>query len=136
MEYSEQAVPQQVITGVSDRGLRSSLLISQGLAFFFWLVALFVRASNVTPVWFDQENTFTKALYHLADPQQIYQFRNPPWTAILLAPVSVLPLSFAVLIQLCLYFAILWYRHISGIPYREGIPHSNKLCKAETNNAP
>ncbi len=107
MEYSEQAVPLQTITGVSDRGLRSSLLISQGLAFFFWLVALFVRASNVTPVWFDQENTFTKALYHLADPQQIYQFRNPPWTAILLAPFSVLPLSFAVLIQLCLYFAIL-----------------------------
>src|SRR5258708_25447213 len=107
MEYSEQAVPLQTITGVWDRGLRSSLLISQGLAFFFWLVALFVRASNVTPVWFDQENTFTKALYHLAGPQTIYQFRNPPWTAILLAPFSVLPLSIAVLIQLCLYFAIL-----------------------------
>src|SRR5260221_12174226 len=107
MEYSEQAVPTQTIAGVSDRGLRSSLLISQGLAFFFWRVALFVKASNVTPVWFDQENTFTKALYHLADPQQIYQFRNPPWTAILLAPFSVLPLSIAVLIQLCLYFAIL-----------------------------
>ncbi len=83
-----------------------ALLLSQGLAVGWWIVAMVFRGSNLIPVWYDQSVTFMQVPLNLNNPYQIY-FVNPPWTAVFLAPFALLPLPLSVLIQLCLYFAIL-----------------------------
>jgi hypothetical protein len=87
--------------------IRQALIISQVLAFIAWLAALWFRASSPTPVWYDQQTTFTQLVHHIGDPYRVPGFVNPPWTAILLAPFGLLSLELSTLIQLCLYFAIL-----------------------------
>jgi hypothetical protein len=86
-----------------NAGLRMALAI----AVLWWLVAIIFRAGNLATVWYDQGATFTQVGKHINDPYQIRGFVDPPWTAILLAPFSLLPLPIAVLIQLCLYFVII-----------------------------
>jgi hypothetical protein len=88
-------------------GLIKALFFSQIMALLWWGVALGARAADLFPVWYDQRITFTQTLPHLANPYQIINFANPPWAAVLLAPFSLIPLPLAVLLQMCLYFAIL-----------------------------
>jgi hypothetical protein len=97
---------------VVSNEFRKSLIISQGLALFWWLVALWFRGTNLIPVWYDQRVTFTQVPLHLVNPYAIY-FVNPPWAALFLLPFALLPLDIAVLLQLALYFAIL-----TGIIYK------------------
>jgi hypothetical protein len=94
-----------------------ALLISQALALGWWLVAVWLRGQNLVPVWYDQQVTFTQVPLRLANPYEIY-FVNPPWTAVLLVPFGLMPLPVSVLVQLCLYFAILTaviFRYKGGI---------------------
>ncbi len=86
---------------------KAALIIALILAVVWWLVALIFRANNLATVWFDQGSNFTQLGYHISDPYQVKGFVDPPWTAILLAPFALLPLSLAVLVQLCLYFVIM-----------------------------
>ncbi len=87
--------------------LRRALLISQALALFWWLVTLWFGPAGHITTWFDQSNTFMQLPGHLVDPYQVPRFVGVPWTGVLLLPFGWLPLSLSVLIQLCLYFAIL-----------------------------
>jgi hypothetical protein len=94
-----------------------ALLISQALALVWWLVAMWLRGHTSVPVWYDQQVTFTQVPLRLANPYEIY-FVNPPWTAVLLIPFGLMPLPLSVLVQLCLYFAILTaviFRYKGGI---------------------
>jgi len=96
--------------------LGRALLLSQGIALIWWLVALWARGGGLPiPVWYDQQRTFSPALSHLADPYAIPGFVCVPWTAPLLAPFSLLPLPLAMLAQLCVYFAAL-----TGIVFKFG----------------
>jgi hypothetical protein len=84
-----------------------AVVISQALAVIAWLAALWFRANSPTPVWYDQQTTFTQLVHHIGDPYRVAGFVNPPWTALFLAPFGLLPLELAALVQLCLYFGIL-----------------------------
>lgn len=88
--------------------LRRALLFSQVLAVGWWLVAVWLgSAQSGIPVWYDQTVTFTQAAWHIADPFRLPNFIYPPWAAIMLAPLGLLPLHLSVLVQICLYFALL-----------------------------
>lgn len=87
--------------------LGRALLISQALALGWWIVAAWLRTIDLIPIWYDQRATFTQLLFHVRDPYAIRGFMNPPWAALLLAPFGLIPLPLAVLVQLCLYFALL-----------------------------
>ena len=82
-----------------------ALALSQILALIWWLVALYMRSLDIIPVWRDQIVTFT-APNPIDSPYGLVSFIYPPWAAILFAPLSWLPLTTAILIQLCLYFAV------------------------------
>lgn len=85
----------------------AALRMALAIAVVWWLVAVIFRAGNLATVWYDQGTTFTQVGKHIDDPYQVRGFVNPPWTAIPLAPFSLLPLPIAVLVQLCLYFVII-----------------------------
>jgi hypothetical protein len=87
--------------------LARALLISQGLALLWWLVALWFQSNSPTPIWYDQQTTFLSAAGNIVDPYVGKAFVVPPWAALLLVPFSVFPLPAAVLLQLCVYFALL-----------------------------
>src|SRR5512143_2537835 len=95
--------------------LRRALIVSQGLALFWWLVTLWFGPAVHIVTWFDQSITFMQLPGHLADPYQVPRFVGVPWTGILLLPFGWLPLPLSVLIQLCLYFALL-----TGVIYKLG----------------
>jgi hypothetical protein len=84
-----------------------SVLVAEVLALVYWLLALNIRAQAIIPVWYDQQMSFAPSGAHLADPYTLPIFMNPPWTAVFLAPLAWLSTELAVLIQLCLYFAML-----------------------------
>lgn len=86
--------------------LALALVVSQVLALFWWLAALQIRSLDIVPVWRDQIVTFT-APNSIASPYGLVSFIYPPWAAILFAPLSWLPLTTSVLVQLCLYFAVI-----------------------------
>jgi len=99
---------------IPDR-FATALVLSQILAVGWWLLTLSLRSSIISDsIWYDQSITFTQVPLHLANPYVIY-FVNPPWTALFLIPFAWLPLPLAVLIQLCLYFAIL-----AAVAYKYG----------------
>jgi hypothetical protein len=98
---------QPIISDERQNSLKTAIIISIGLAFAWWIVALLVRASGLATVWYDQGATFTQVGKHILDPYSVRGFVNPPWTAVLLAPFSVMPLEIAVLIQLELYFVLM-----------------------------
>jgi hypothetical protein len=85
----------------------TALLASQALALVWWGAALYIWSLNLIPVWIDQQRIFMPITQQIADPFQVVFFANPPWTAVLLAPFSWLPMPIAALAQACLYFAIL-----------------------------
>src|SRR5260221_2839720 len=87
--------------------VNSALKVAIALAIVWWVIALLFRAGNRIPVWYDEETTFTRLPFHIADPYEVKGFVNPPWTALLLAPFSFLPLSIAPLAQFCIYFVLL-----------------------------
>src|SRR5262245_53986256 len=97
------------------RGMLRALIASQALALAWWLVALWLKSRDILPVWFDQERIFLQVGRHIGDPYSVVGYYNPPWTAIPLAPFGWLPVSAALLLQLCLYFAIL-----TGVVYKFG----------------
>lgn len=82
-----------------------ALAFSQVMALIWWLVALYFRSLDIITVWRDQIVTFT-APNPIASPYGLVSFIYPPWAAIFFAPLSWFPLTTAILLQLCLYFAI------------------------------
>src|SRR5258708_30814095 len=93
----------RVISARIPTTFNAALVIALVMAVVWWLVALLLREAQVAPVWYDQATNFTRLGFHLADPYSVPGFVNPPWTAILLAPLAIFPLPLATLIQLCLY---------------------------------
>src|SRR5712692_6600418 len=85
----------------------AALVISMVVAVAWWLIALLLREGQIAPVWHDQATNFTQLGFHLADPYAVPGFVNPPWTAVLLAPLAIVPLPVATLIEICLYFGLL-----------------------------
>lgn len=77
------------------------------LAVAWWAVAQHFETATGVVVWADQRATFTQACFHLADPYPDLAFPYVPWTAVLLAPIGLLPGRWAVLIQFVVYFALL-----------------------------
>lgn len=92
-------------------GLAAMLIISQILALVWWLVAIYFRSLQIIPVWYDQETVFLQVSRYLFNPYAIPRFLNPPWAILPLLPfnvlLNILSLHWAVLAQLCLYFALL-----------------------------
>ncbi len=88
-------------------GFNTALVIALGMAILWWGIGLFLRTNHVIPIWTDQQNTFTKLTFHLANPYQAPNFVNPPWAAVLMIPFGYLSLPAAVLIQACLFFVLL-----------------------------
>jgi hypothetical protein len=88
-------------------GLGKALVFSQVFALIWFGLALYVRSTGRVPIWFDQQATFMQAPFHVPDPYTLPRFMYPPWTAGLLAPLGVFPFAVAILIQTCLYFALL-----------------------------
>lgn len=84
----------------------TALLVSQVFALAWWAAAFYIRGRGLALAWIDQEYVFTQAARHVDAPYQIPYFANPPWTAALLAPLGLLPLPVATLIQTCLYLAL------------------------------
>lgn len=86
--------------------LGQALALAALLAFFWWAAALALRGSGIRLlVWDDQVSTFTAA--NLIAPYSVPGFVNPPWTMVFLAPFSLLPLEWAVLAQMLIYFLTL-----------------------------
>src|SRR5258708_25396373 len=85
----------------------AALVISMVVAVVWWLIALLLREGQIAPVRHDQATNFTQLGFHLADPYSVAGFVNPPWTAVLLAPLALLPLPFATLIARCPDFGLL-----------------------------
>lgn len=86
---------------------RSALLIALLIAIVWWGIALLFRTTKLIPIWYDQETTFTQVGAYLSDPYAVKGFVNPPWTAVLLLPLRLLPVPMAVLVQLCVYFCLI-----------------------------
>jgi hypothetical protein len=76
-------------------------------ALIWWLLAAYLRGTGRIPVWYDQETTFLTAPFHITDPYALPRFMYPPWTAVLLAPLGLIQLHLAILLQACLYFVLL-----------------------------
>ncbi len=84
-----------------------ALLLAAILAVAWWRAGLAFQAATGVPVWADQRTTFTRTLGHLSDPYPALAFPYVPWTAVLLAPFSLPPFEWSVLLQLLLYFGLL-----------------------------
>lgn len=89
------------------RSLARALLFSQLMALVWWLAALGVNGLGLAFVWTDQGGIFMPAAQQFGAPYQVHGFINPPYTALLLLPFSLLPLPLSILLQLCIYFAAL-----------------------------
>jgi hypothetical protein len=93
---------------VTRRGrLTISLGVALGLAVVWWIIALAFEARTGVPVWADQRTTFTQAVHHLADPYPALAWPYVPWAVVPLIPFGLLPLRWAVLLQMGLYFSVL-----------------------------
>ncbi|MFZ4814749.1 MAG: hypothetical protein ACOYL5_09445 [Phototrophicaceae bacterium] len=83
-----------------------ALALSQALAIVYWLVAYALRP--IIFIWWDQTYTFRVAAAHFLTPNQMAPaFFNPPWVALILAPLQWVPLEASVFIQTSIYFAAL-----------------------------
>ncbi len=88
-----------------------------GIAFLWWVIALFLRAGSSLNVWTDQQDKFTLAYSAFSDPYpRLSGFFSPPWGVVPLVPFEFPPFPLSVLIQALLYFIILWriYRRFEG----------------------
>jgi hypothetical protein len=102
------AIPlQNRVTTFIQTPVIKCILVAEAFAVVYWLLALYIRTLNIIPVWYDQEHFFTVAARHMSNPYVLEYFSTPPWSTILLAPLSVIPLELAVLLQLGLEFALL-----------------------------
>jgi hypothetical protein len=98
----------QRVTSKIPTSYRAALIASLIVAVLWWGVAMMLRSLNLgVPIWYDQHNTFAVVGASLTDPYRTPGYVSPPWPAILLAPLALLPLPLAVLVELCLYFAII-----------------------------
>ncbi len=84
-----------------------ALVLAIGLAIGWWLVAARVSQKAGTVLWSDQHSIYTQLDANIADPYASRLFANPPWTAVLVYPVALLPFETSVLIQIILYFSLL-----------------------------
>jgi hypothetical protein len=96
-------------------------VLAVGFAFTWWGIGdILYHIPNENLgiyIWGDQVWTFTKADAYLLNPYDIPGFINPPWVVALLAPIASLPLRWAVLVQLLIYFialAVIVYRFGGG----------------------
>jgi hypothetical protein len=97
----------EFLASLAASRLVRALLLSQGLAAAWWVLAAWLRTIAIIPVWYDQSVTFTQLLHHIRNPYEIPIFIQPPWAALVMAPAGLLPLPLSVLAQLGLYFALL-----------------------------
>lgn len=74
------------------------------MAIAWFLGAILLNEIVPLHLWIDQRNIFMIVPEHLANPYEIKQFLNPPWTALILLPFSLLPLSVSVFVQLSILF--------------------------------
>jgi hypothetical protein len=86
-------------------------------------VGLTLSATGRVTVWDDQTSLFLRMVDHLAAPNRVDVFKNPPWAALLLAPFGLIARSstaLAVLAQLFLYWLglALLVRKLAGEPRR------------------
>jgi hypothetical protein len=89
------------------KDLTRALILAQVMAVAWWLVALWLRPQEIIPIWYDQEHIFLRSAAFISDPYEVYGFINPPWTAVVMLPLSWLPVPLAILLQLSIYFAAL-----------------------------
>ncbi len=80
---------------------------STTLAVIYWfaVIGFWIRVGQEP--WWDQRTIFRETLHHLDNVYVVPLYRNPPWTAIIIAPFSLMPLHLSVLIQLVMFFGIL-----------------------------
>jgi len=77
------------------------------MALIWWSVVLTLKSLNVLNVLVDQHTIFLPAGQMVQDPFQVEGYFNPPWTAALLLPFSLLPEPLAILLQLVLYYVLM-----------------------------
>lgn len=90
-----------------EPALVKALLMSQALAILWWLTAYFLSVKMNVPAWYDQRAAFLILPEQWLSPYQVLRFANPPWTVFALFPFHWLPVYVAILLQICLYFALL-----------------------------
>jgi len=88
--------------------LQQSLLLAVLLAFFWWGIAYYLRATDAPIlIWDDQQVTFVRGFHWITRPYEIPGFVNPPWALVILFPFNIFSLPFAVLAQLIVYFVLM-----------------------------
>ncbi|MFC1960208.1 hypothetical protein ACFLYO_05820 [Chloroflexota bacterium] len=85
------------------RALLLALLFSVG----WWLVGLRVQANSGATLFSDQLDVFLPVGKLVADPYQVHDFVNVPWTVFFLVPFAWMPPQLAILVQAVLYFMLL-----------------------------
>ncbi len=90
-----------------QQSYRRALLLALGFAVAWWLIVLRIREVTGLMLFADQYLDFTQLGLHLGQPYEVTRFVNVPWTALFLAPFSLPPFEFAVLMQVILYFCLL-----------------------------
>jgi len=94
------------LTAKIPTSYRAALIIALLLSIMWWGVALLLRNLDLgIVIWHDQQWLHTPAGMSVSDPYQIPGYVYPPWAALLLVPLQLLPLPLTVLWQQCLYFA-------------------------------
>ncbi|MCS7072174.1 MAG: hypothetical protein NZM00_11755 [Anaerolinea sp.] len=83
------------------------LALIGGLTVFWYGVGVILAGTGRVLVWDDQTSLFLRMVDHLAAPNRVDAFKNPPWAALLLAPFGLIArysTPLALLVQLFLYW--------------------------------
>jgi hypothetical protein len=86
--------------------ITTAVIFSQVMAVIWWIAAQVMNSTGVN-VWHDQIYTFRESAAHFFEPYQIIGFVALPWAVVALAPFALLPLAPSILLQACLYFALI-----------------------------
>lgn len=100
---ADKSIRRQVLS----KSLASKLVIAVVMALVWWGVVFALKPLNAINVLTDQYGIFLPAARMVNDPFQVEGYFNPPWTAALLLPFSLLPEPLAVLFQLILYYVLI-----------------------------
>ncbi|MCA9911159.1 MAG: hypothetical protein KC519_21045 [Anaerolineae bacterium] len=100
---TDKSIRRQVLS----KPLASKLIIAVVMALVWWGVIFALKPLNALNVLTDQYGIFLPAARMVQDPFQVAGYFNPPWTAALLLPFSLLPEPLAVLFQLIVYFVLI-----------------------------
>lgn len=89
-----------------ESALKSALFVSQLIAVPLWLLIVGIGERYDLTLWLDQVLVFRVATLDPLHPF-VWGYTNPPWAALMLALFNPLPLPIAMLVQLCIYFAVI-----------------------------